>query len=391
MISAASRRKGTLFTISVPQVTPERLALAFKFLRGFSDGALLQANDVERQKGVVAAEMSGGKNQRARADRTVRQQPYSELPYLWQQPADRLASVHGVTAEQLRGFHDRWYRPDTAFLVIVGDIDPAATVKAIETAFASWTRAACTAAYSAPLGARDLKLAVAKQLSLPGPPGKIVDSRHIDDLDVQPVRFANGVKLTVNYTDVRAGEALAAVELDGGLLALPRGQRPVAPLLAILVFGGAGGLTGEEIIAGLRGSQFSAAGGSVNTGAVRFVSQTNPLALDEQLRVWALLIGVPSFDPRADGFVRAAAQAGLEQNDNTPLAAFQRRWPQFSHSGDPRFAALEPADVPQLEMAAARRVWGAVAQGCADRGHRCRRCRGRQGHCRCRPDAWGVT
>jgi len=43
MISAASRRKGTLFTISVPQVTPERLALAFKFLRGFSDGALLQA------------------------------------------------------------------------------------------------------------------------------------------------------------------------------------------------------------------------------------------------------------------------------------------------------------------------------------------------------------
>ncbi len=574
--------KGTLYTVSVPQVTPERLALAFRFLRGVSDGPLFEANDVERQKGVVSAEIAGGENQLARAGRAVRQQIYPELPYLWQQPADRLASVHAVTAEQLRGFHDRWYRPDTAFLVIVGDIDPAATAKAIETAFASWAKpstplparpnaafqprttsavvvvdpalpdtlalsvaeprpdpvptaatrretifntlalamvrdrierqllndpavpiasisfdvfnwsglagyyslrasarpgrwrdaltlvenetrrpltggftlpevdravtsslkvarnislrassrtsdelatgivgayaerltfllperefqrlsavigaatpddvlaaykqvwaaakpqiavtgatglpasptgvvAAYTTAHTTPLGARDIKLAVAKQLPLPYPPGKVVESSHVNDLDLQLVRFANGVRLTVKHTDFRNGEVLAAVHLDGGLLALPPGKRPVAPPLSTLVFGGAGGLTAEEILAGLRGSQVTTSSGSVGTGATRFVSQTNAIALDDQLRFWAAMIGMPSFDTKADGFIRAQAQANLEKNDNTPLAAFQRRWAQFSHNGDPRFASLDHADVPQLGMVAARATWG---------------------------------
>jgi len=47
-------------------------------------------------------------------------------------------SLTTVTAEDLRAFHAAQVRPDNAFVVVVGDIDKAKLVPALEQAFASW-------------------------------------------------------------------------------------------------------------------------------------------------------------------------------------------------------------------------------------------------------------
>ncbi|MBP2277530.1 M16 family metallopeptidase [Sphingomonas sp. PL20] len=582
-VNGTTTARGTVYSLSIPQVTSEKLALALRFLRGFSDGALFDANEVERQKGVVGAEIAGGETQATRAARALRQQLYPELPYLWETPAQRLASLHTITADQLRAFHDRWYRPDTAFLVVVGDVDPAETGKALEAAFASWKRpsgplpalkpvpfqprtpsasvvqeagltdsltlsvakpqpdavltpatrhdtilatlgmaivrdrlerlvlttpqlpiasvslqtsrwpelaefyslsanfragkwqealalleeetrrplvtgftvpevdravtntlkgarsaslraaartsaelangivgaytdrqvfvlpernfqrisevlnaaspADIAAAYSAvwretppaialagaealpasptvvrdayavahrgPLPARDLTLAVAKQLPLPGPAGKVVERHHVDDLGVDQVRFANGVRLNIKHTDFRANEVLTTMRVGGGVLALPHGERPVAPPLAMLYLGGVAGLNVEQLLAGLRATQVSIDSVALGTNVVQYRGQNNPASLSDQLRLWANLVGKPDFDPRADGLVQARVEAALEKADATAVAAFSRRWPAFSNS-DSRFAPLDVADVSGLSFAQSRRRFGPI-------------------------------
>jgi predicted Zn-dependent peptidase len=53
-----------------------------------------------------------------------------------------MASVGKITREDLKSFHDRYFRPDRIILAVSGDIDSAAVAKRIETAFAKWEKAA---------------------------------------------------------------------------------------------------------------------------------------------------------------------------------------------------------------------------------------------------------
>jgi zinc protease len=47
-------------------------------------------------------------------------------------------TLNAATAERLRAFYDRWYRPERTTIVIVGDADPAALEQAIRRNFGDW-------------------------------------------------------------------------------------------------------------------------------------------------------------------------------------------------------------------------------------------------------------
>ncbi|MBV8972243.1 MAG: insulinase family protein [Sphingomonadaceae bacterium] len=140
-VGGATTAKGTLYTLAVPQVNAQRLALALAFMRGVGDTPAFTANDLERQKGVVTAEIAGGETQAARARRAEAALVYPELGFLHRDAAARIASVRAAGEAALRAFHAHWYRPDTAFLVVAGDIDPAAVAAAIGKAMGDWPRA----------------------------------------------------------------------------------------------------------------------------------------------------------------------------------------------------------------------------------------------------------
>lgn len=48
------------------------------------------------------------------------------------------ATLNGATPESVKAFHDRWYRPERATLVIVGDLDPALFERIIAKHFSAW-------------------------------------------------------------------------------------------------------------------------------------------------------------------------------------------------------------------------------------------------------------
>ncbi|MGG2377382.1 M16 family metallopeptidase, partial [Salmonella enterica] len=54
-------------------------------------------------------------------------------------PIGTVASLQAATADSVRAFHDKWYRPDNSVIVVAGDVDPAALVAEITQWFGTWT------------------------------------------------------------------------------------------------------------------------------------------------------------------------------------------------------------------------------------------------------------
>ena len=72
------------------------------------------------------------------ANRTFRRELFGSHPYA--RTSETEASLKGMDRARLVAFHRDHYRPNNAFLLIVGAIDPDAMVATAEKAFGGWTR-----------------------------------------------------------------------------------------------------------------------------------------------------------------------------------------------------------------------------------------------------------
>jgi predicted Zn-dependent peptidase len=83
------------------------------------------------------------------SNRTFRAALFGQHPYA--RTSESEASLNAMDRAKLAAFHRDHYRPNNAFLLIVGAIDPDATFAAVEKAFAGWARGDVAApAYPAP-------------------------------------------------------------------------------------------------------------------------------------------------------------------------------------------------------------------------------------------------
>jgi zinc protease len=72
------------------------------------------------------------------ANRTFRRELFGDHPYA--RTSETEASLKAMDRAKLVAFHRDHYRPNNAFLLIVGDIDPAAILAAAEKTFGGWAR-----------------------------------------------------------------------------------------------------------------------------------------------------------------------------------------------------------------------------------------------------------
>ena len=85
------------------------------------------------------------------ANRTFRAALFGPHPYA--RTSETEASLKAMDRATLAAFHADHYRPNNAFLLIVGAIDPEATIAAAEKAFGGWTRGdVASPPYAAPPG-----------------------------------------------------------------------------------------------------------------------------------------------------------------------------------------------------------------------------------------------
>ncbi|MEP0775142.1 MAG: insulinase family protein [Acidobacteriota bacterium] len=136
--NATTTLECTRFTLSLPCAEPAVLQRALEVLADFAFGMSLAATEVERQRAIILEEMRArlGAGSRAQEALLAAMVPGSRLT--GRHPLGTTASLRQVTETSLAAFYRRWYRPQLATLVVVGELELERALTMAEAAFAPW-------------------------------------------------------------------------------------------------------------------------------------------------------------------------------------------------------------------------------------------------------------
>lgn len=130
-LNASTTYDHTLYRLTVPTDAPGALEKGLLIMDDWAQGITLEAGEIEAERGVVLAEWRGrlgvGTRVRAHSDSVL----LGASRYLERQPIGLPEQIETATREQLARFYRDWYRPDLMAIVVVGDVDKAATAALI--------------------------------------------------------------------------------------------------------------------------------------------------------------------------------------------------------------------------------------------------------------------
>ena len=129
----------TTFSLDVSEITPDRLDMSFAWLRDVADGSNIDQAQVDRERGVIMSEYIGSRGPMVDIAQASDDFLAPGLLGAHRAPIGLKEVITTANADLLRGFYHRWYRPETAIVVAVGDLPRDELKQRIIDAFGSWT------------------------------------------------------------------------------------------------------------------------------------------------------------------------------------------------------------------------------------------------------------
>ncbi len=132
----------TVYMLDLPDLSPDTVKLAFTVMRDFGDGALLTAEEIDKERGVILSE----KISRDSVGTRIMEQQFAKL--LPQSLVTRRFPIgideviKSAPRERFVDLYSRFYNPARMTFIVVGDIDPKEMQAKIEGAFSSMTNPA---------------------------------------------------------------------------------------------------------------------------------------------------------------------------------------------------------------------------------------------------------
>jgi zinc protease len=123
-------------------------------LADFAGGISFDPKEVEKERGVVIEEWRGGLGAGSRLRDQQIPVLYYKSKYAERLPIGKPDIIKAATADQLRAFYTKWYRPDRMAVVAVGDMDVTQLKSMIESEFGALPKPSTTApdrTYEVPL------------------------------------------------------------------------------------------------------------------------------------------------------------------------------------------------------------------------------------------------
>ncbi|HEX7261800.1 MAG TPA: insulinase family protein [Luteolibacter sp.] len=129
----------TVYMLDLPDLSADTLKLGFTVMRDFGDGALLTAEEIDKERGVILSE----KISRDTVQSRIMEQQFAQLL-----PGSLVAKrfpigiedvIKKAPRERFTDLYSRFYTPDRMTFIVVGDIDPEAMRDKIEKTFGSMT------------------------------------------------------------------------------------------------------------------------------------------------------------------------------------------------------------------------------------------------------------
>src|ERR1700722_17291446 len=130
--------ESTTFSLDLSEVTPERLDMSFTWLRDLADGLTISQSEVDRERGVIMSEYVGSRSAMGDLAEATENFMLPDLLGPKRAPIGLTQIIQTVNADTIRGFHDRWYRPENSIVVAVGDLPRDELKQRIIAAFGTW-------------------------------------------------------------------------------------------------------------------------------------------------------------------------------------------------------------------------------------------------------------
>lgn len=127
----------TVYDILLPANDRQSLDKGLLVLQDYAQGALLLDSEIERERGVILAEM---RERDSVALRTFKASLEFELPeslIAKRLPIGTEESIKSANRAVLKDYYDTWYRPDNMAIIMVGDFDVDMAVSLIQERFSS--------------------------------------------------------------------------------------------------------------------------------------------------------------------------------------------------------------------------------------------------------------
>ena len=138
--NAASDLKQTVYQLDLPSTDASEMDVATRWLRDVADGLAFSEPAIARERAAMEAERAV---RAADALRVLRARMDSfedgDLRSNTRSPLGAPDSLAALTPARLQAFYDRWYRPDNAVVVLVGDLPLDVLEQKVKATFGDWS------------------------------------------------------------------------------------------------------------------------------------------------------------------------------------------------------------------------------------------------------------
>lgn len=113
----------TVYMLPIP-TDEEKLNNGFQVMRDWAGGLLLNADDIDAERGIVVEEWRTGQGVNQRLRDAYLPVLLHDSRYADRMPIGKMDIIRNAADSLVRQFYQDWYRPDLMAVVAVGDVDP---------------------------------------------------------------------------------------------------------------------------------------------------------------------------------------------------------------------------------------------------------------------------
>jgi zinc protease len=129
----------TVYKLDLPDPRSATLATGLQVMADYAGGMLIEPAEVNRERGVILAEMRDRDNPSFRQWQTIYHAYYPGLLIPERFAIGIKSAVEQADASLLKDYFDSWYRPERMVLAVTGAIDPGLAAEKVRAAFAGLT------------------------------------------------------------------------------------------------------------------------------------------------------------------------------------------------------------------------------------------------------------
>ena len=136
--NAATTFTSTTYKLDLPNATEAGLDESFKILAGMMSGPALTQQALTAERPVVLAEQREQPGPQVRMQDAMLDLIFAGQPLANREPIGTVETLNAATPATVQAFHDRWYRPERAVVIAIGDVDPAMLEAMVVKHFSAW-------------------------------------------------------------------------------------------------------------------------------------------------------------------------------------------------------------------------------------------------------------